>query len=142
MRPNRIPHPIAWLLALALATPAHASGQFWNFLGSAEVDGHRDHGSIQIVRRDRVFRTIQLRVNGAAIFFDRLVLHFRDGSSQENVVSGRLLGGTYVIELPGERVLESVDLWYFNEPWIHTPKVNLYGIPLPDADDQAIAQAH
>jgi hypothetical protein len=142
MKLKRVSPSIAWLLALALASSAHARGQFWNFLGSAEVDGSRDHGSIQIVGRDRVFRTIQLRDNGAAIFFDRLVLHFRDGSSQQNVVSARLLGGTYVIELPGERALESVDIWYFKERWIHTPKVNLYGVPLPEADGQAIAQAH
>lgn len=83
MQLNRIPYPIAWILALALAISLHAHGQFWDFLGSAQVDGNRDHGRIQIIRRDRVFRTIQLRVSGEAIFFDRLVLHFGDGTFQE-----------------------------------------------------------
>jgi hypothetical protein len=84
-----------------------------------------------------------LRVSGEAIFFDRLVVHFGDGTSQESVVSGRLLGGSkYIIELPGERALEGVELWYFKESWGHTPKVSLYGVPLPDADGEAIAQAH
>jgi hypothetical protein len=128
---------------LALTTSVHARGQFWDFLGSAQVDGGRDHGKIQIVRRDRVFRTIQLRVSGEAIFFDRLVVHFGDGTSQESVVSGRLLGGSnYIIEFHGGRALESVELWYFKEPWGHTPKVSLYGVPLPDADGETIAQAH
>ena len=138
----RSSHPFAWLLALVLATSLHARGQFWDFLGSAQVDSSRDHGRIQIVRRDRVFRTIQLRVTGEAIFFDRLVVHFGDGTSQENLVSGRLLGGSnYVIELPGGRALESVELWYFKEPWGRTPKVSLYGAPLPDAEGEPIAQA-
>src|SRR5579863_2985701 len=81
--------PIAWLLALG--TALHARGQFWDFLGSTQVDGSQDRGRIQIVRHDRVFRTIQLRVSGEAIFFDRLVVHFSDGTSQDSVVSGRIL---------------------------------------------------
>jgi hypothetical protein len=140
---KRLSHPIAGLLALVLASSLHARGQFWDFLGSAQVDGSRDHGRIQIVRRDRAFRTIQLRVSGEAIFFDRLVVHFGDGTSLQSVVSGRLLGGSnYVVELTGERTLESVELWYYKEPWGHTPKLSLYGVPLPDADGESTAQAH
>src|SRR5277367_4260521 len=135
--------PIAWLLVLVLATSLHARGQFWNFLGSAQVEGNRDHGSIQLARRHRPFRAIQMRVTGEAIFFDRLVIHFGDGTRQESVISARVLGGSnYVIELPGERTLESVELWYFKEPWAHTPKVSLYGVPSPNANGEAIAQAH
>lgn len=141
---RRFLRPIAWLLVLALAIPSlQARGQFWDFLGSTQVDSSRDHGRIQVVRRDRAFRTIQLRVSGEAIFFDRLLVHFADGTSHESVVSGRLLGGSnFVIELPGERTLESVELWYFKEPWGHAPGVSLYGIPLPDADGEAIAQRY
>jgi hypothetical protein len=143
MRRDRIPYHIAALLTLTLATSLHARGQFWDFLGSSQVDGSRDNGRIQIVRRDRVFRTIQLRVTGEAIFFDRLVVHFGDGTSQERLISGRLLeGSNYIIELPGGRALESVELWYFKEAWEHTPKVTLYGVALPDADRETVAQAH
>jgi len=143
MHRTRISHAIAGLLALVLAPSLHARGQFWDFLGSAQVDGSQDHGRIQIARRDQSFRSIQLRVSGEAIFFDRLVLHFSDGTSQESIVSGRLLGGSnYVIELPGGRTLESVELRYFKEPWAHTPKVSVYGVLSPHADGEAIAQAH
>lgn len=143
MHINRLYLPIAGFLALALGTSLHARGKFWDFLGSAHVDGSRDHGRIQIVRRDRVFHTIQLRVSGEGIFLDRLVVHFGDGTSQESIVSGRVLGGSNcIIELTRERALESVELWYFKESWGHTPRVSLYGVPLPDADGAAIAQAH
>jgi hypothetical protein len=136
-------HLIAWFLVLTLASSVHASGQFWDFLGSAQLDGSLDHGRIQIVRRDRLFRIIQLRVSGEAIFLDSLVVHFGDGTLHKSLVSRRLLGGSnYVIELPDERALESVEIRYFKEPWGHTPKVSVYGVSLPDAGDEAIAQAH
>ena len=146
MRPNFTLRPIlVGLAALALATSLFANGQFWDFLGQTHVDRNQDHGRIQILRQDRLFRTLQLRVSGEAIFFDRLVVHFANGTSQEFMVGGRIApeGKNYVIDLSGERpALESVELWYYKEPWQHNPGVTLYGIRLPDADSESIAQAH
>lgn len=136
---NRFSRPIAWLLALAFATSLLARGQTWAFLGYTHVDGSQDHSKVQITRRDRLFRAIQLRVSDV-IFFDRLVVHFGNGTSQELVVSDRISpeGRNYVIDLPGERSpLESVELWYYKEPWGHNPRVSLYGIPLGDTEDTA-----
>jgi len=133
------------LLALALATSLFARGQLWDFLGYTQVDGSQDHGRIQIARRDRLFRTIQLRVCGEAIFFDRVVVRFDDGTSRELFVSDRISpeGRNYVINLPGEpRALESVELWYYKEPWGHNPRVSLYGIRLPDPGEETIAREH
>jgi hypothetical protein len=73
-----------------------------------------------------------LRVSDV-IFFDRIVVHFGNGTSRELAVSERISpeGRNYVIDLPGERrPLESVELWYYKEPWGHNPSVSLYGIPL------------
>ena len=135
-------HTIAALLALAFATSLFARGQFWDFLGYTQVDCSQDHGWIQITRRDVHFRTIQLRVSGDAVFFDRLVVHFDDGTSQELMVSDRISPGgrDYVIDLLGERSLESVELWYYKEPRVHNPRVSLYGVRSPGGDDQNIAQ--
>jgi len=130
------------LLVLTLATSSFGRGQFWDFLGYTQVDAGHDHGRIQIVRRDRLFRTIQLRVSGEAMFLDRVVMHFGNGTSQELIVSQRISPGgkDYVIDLPGERrTLESVELWYYKEPWGHNPRVNLYGIRLPQTDTEPIA---
>jgi hypothetical protein len=135
-------HTIVWLLALAFASTLFARGQFWDFLGYTQISSSQDHGRIQITRRDVHFRAIQLRVSGEAIFFDRLAIHFDDGTSQELIVSDRISPGTrnYVIDLLGERSLESVELWYYKEPWGHNPKVSLYGVRPPEGDGQNIAQ--
>ena len=144
MRPFSSPL-VAALLVLALATSLFGRGQFWDFLGYTQVDAGHDHGRIEIVRRDRLFRTIQLRVSGEAMFLDRVVMHFGNGTSQELIVSERISPGgkDYVIDLPGERrTLESVELWYYKEPWGHNPRVNLYGIRLSQTDAEAIAPGH
>ena len=145
MRDNRFSCVlIAALLVLAFAGSSFARGQFWDFLGYTQVDAGRDHGRIEIVRRDRLFRRLQLRVSGEAMFFDRVLVRFGNDTSQEVIVSERLSpgGNDYVIDLPGERrALESVELWYYKEPWGHNPKVNLYGIRLPETDAEPIASA-
>jgi len=137
-------HTIAGLLAFAFATSLSASGQFWDFLGYTQVDSSQDHGRIQITRRDVHFRTIQLRVSGEAIFFDRLVIHFDDGTAQKLIVSDRISPGgrNYVIDLLGERSLETVELWYYKEAWGHNPRVSLYGVRSPGDDGSNIAQEH
>ena len=137
-------YTIAGLLAFAFATSLSASGQFWDFLGYTQVDSSQDHGRIQITRRDVHFRTIQLRVSGEAIFFDRLVIHFDDGTSQKLIVSDRISPGgrNYVIDLLGERSLETVELWYYKEAWGHKPRVSLYGVRSPGDDGSNIAQEH
>jgi hypothetical protein len=144
MSPRHFRHTIAGLLALAFATSLFARGQFLDFLGYTQVDSSQDHGRIQITRRDGHFRTIQLRVSGEAIFFDRLVVHFDDGTSQELMVSGRISPGgrDYVIDLLGERSLESIELWYYKESLGHNPRVSLYGVRSPAGDGPNIAQEH
>ena len=131
-------------MALALATSLFARGQFCDFLGYTQVDSSQDHGRIQITRRAAQFRTIQLRVSGEAIFLDRLVVHFDDGTSQELMVSDRILPGArnFVIDLLGERSLECVELWYYKEPRAHNPIVSLYGVRTPEGEGSDIAQEH
>ena len=139
-------HAIAGLLilTLAFASSLFSRGQIWDFLGYAQIDGSQDHSRIQIARRDVHSRTIQLRVSGEAIFFDRLVVHFDDGTAQELILNERISPGTrdYVIALRGERSLENVELWYYKEPRGHNPRVSLYGVRSPEGDGQNIAQEH
>ena len=131
---------VAGLLALVFATPLFAGGRFWDFLGYTQVDSSKDHGSIQISRRDIHFHTIQLRVSGEAIFFDRLVVHFADGTSQELMVSDQISPGGRNYDLLDGRFLESVELWYYKDPRAHNPRVSLYGVPSPEGDGPNISR--
>ena len=135
---------VACLLAFTFAPSLLARGQAWAFLGYTHVDRRQGHSNVQITRRDCFFRIIRLRVS-EAIFFDRVIVHFGNGTSQELIISERILpeGGHYVLNLPGEpRLLESVDLWYYKEPWGRDPRVSLYGIPAGTIDDGATSQEH
>jgi hypothetical protein len=141
---NRFLRPMVGLLTLAFATSLLARGQTWAFLGHTQVDPSQDHSRVQITRRDRLFRAVQLRVSDV-IFFDRIVVHFGNGTSRELAVSERISpeGRNYVIDLPGERrPLESVELWYYKEPWGHNPRVSLYGVRSPEGDGPNIAREH
>ena len=107
-----------------------ARGQIWDFLGHTRIDRTRDHDRVQVTRRDAAFQVIQLRVSGDAIFFDRVVVHFADGTSEELPLRDRVWPGgrNRVIGLSGERrAVESVEFWYYKEPWEHNPIVILYG---------------
>ena len=130
---------LRWFLTaciLVFATSAFARGQLWDFLGHAEIDRNHSHERIQILRRGQLFRNIQLRVTGEPIFFERVVFHFANGSSEEFVVSGRISSEekNRVFDLSGERALDSVELWYYKEFWGHNPKVSVYGLDDPYAD--------
>lgn len=121
---------LACLLALASTICLPAQGQVWDFLGDAQINRTRDHEQIQVARRNAVLHAIQLRVSGDAIFLDRLVVHFGDGTFEEMAVQGRIWPGgkNRIIGLSGERrAVESVELWYYREPWVHNPRVILYG---------------
>ncbi len=130
MLEKRIVWLLACLLGFAGTISLHARGQVWDFLGDAQIDGTRDHDRIRVTRRDGAFHNIQLRVTGDPIFFDRVVIHFGDGTSEQLAVQDRIWPGgrNQTIGLSGaSRVVESVELWYYREPWEHTPRVTLYG---------------
>jgi len=117
------------LFALALLSPA-AHGKRWVMLGSAHVDGSVDHDNIRVGSAGGRFRSIQLRVNGGAVEFQRVVVHFGDGTQEELIVREHVRAGgkTRALDLPGERrIIESVELWYGKEHWETRPEVSLYG---------------
>ena len=127
---KRIVQLLACFLVVACAISLPAQGQVWDFLGVTQIDGTRDHDKIQVTRRNGFFHAIQLRVGGEAIFFDRIVVHFGDGTSEVLAVQGRIWpdGRNHIIGFSGERrVVESVEVWYYKEAWEHSPRVMLYG---------------
>ena len=123
---------LAALLLAGFSTAAFAQRGRWEFLGQAHVDGQVDHDNIMVTGSRGTFRAIQIRVDYAPIEFDRVVVHFGNGSSER--ISIRFVipagGQTRVIDLPGERrVIESVEFWYRKADWrSRRPRVRLFGL--------------
>ena len=103
----------------------------WVYLGEANVDGAVDHDRIVVTGAQGEFRAIQIRVERAPIEFDRVVVHFGNGSSDPIAIRNRIPAGghTHVIDLPGDRrVIQSVEFWYMRASRSsHKPKVRLFG---------------
>jgi hypothetical protein len=119
-----------FLLVCALAIPVYAQHGGMVRLGDAHVDGNVDHDSIHVGRSDGKFRAIQLHISGGAINFERVVVRFGNGTTEELPIHSTIPdgGNTRLIDLPGDhRSIESVDLWYSKASWSHHPKVTLYG---------------
>jgi hypothetical protein len=102
----------------------------WDYLGQSNVDGRRDHDNIRVNARG-AFRAIQLRVQGGAIEFQRVVVHFENGADSEVEIRDRIPAGgqTRAIDLPGDnRRIDSVEVWYGNGNWgRRRPNLRLYG---------------
>jgi hypothetical protein len=118
------------LLSLTLTAQAQRGGM--QYLGEANVDGGVDHDNIVVTRAEGVFRAIQLRVEKGAIEFDRAIIHYGNGQSQDIAIRSRIPAGgeTRVIDLPGDRrVIRSVEFYYRRGGWgERRPKVRLFGL--------------
>lgn len=119
------------LFLIALVFGAGLEAKRWVYLGSAHIDGNADHDTIRVGGSER-FHTIQLRVHGGAVDFERVIVHYGDGSQEELASRERVRDGgkTKEVDLPGEhRALDSVEIWYAKEKWDRRPEVRLYAAP-------------
>lgn len=130
MLKKQAPGLLAASLLLVLLSPL-AYAKHWVLLGTAHVDKNEDHKTIHVGTAAGPFHQIQLRVNGAAIDLQRVVVHFENGSQEElPSVNDRIRSGgkTRDIELPGERrTIDGVELWFSKEYPDTRPEVSLYG---------------
>jgi hypothetical protein len=70
------------LLLLGLGQAAFAQGgKRWVYLGQTTVNGGRDFDRIGIGRAEGRFQSIQLRVSGGPVEFQRVVVNYSNGSS-------------------------------------------------------------
>ena len=114
---------------LAYAAPAHA--ERWSYLGQAHVDGVRDHDNIDIGRAAGRYRALQIRVANAPIDFDRVVVHYGNGQSEILHVRQKIRAGgsTRAIQLAGDRVVSSLELWYGKARLrSRRPEVSVFGL--------------
>jgi hypothetical protein len=119
--------------ALAGSTGVAIAQGKWAYLGECNLDGGADRDRIRVGRNRGYFRRVQLRVEQAAVDFDRVVVRFENGSEVPVQVSNVIKAGgrTREIDLPGEkRYIDSVEIWYKRANWNNNrrPKIRLYGI--------------
>jgi hypothetical protein len=96
------------------------------------VDGQRDRDTIAIGRSEGRFHSIQLRVAGAPVEFQRVVVRYANGTSEEVEFRDFIQAGgqTRAIDLRGnDRVISSVEFLYSKAGWRRgaRPRVSLYG---------------
>ena len=95
---------IVLMMGLSMAAVAQPRGGRV-YLGEAHVDGAADHDRIVVTGARGEYRALQLRVENAAINFDRVVVHFGNGTSERLTIRRRIPAGqeTRIIDLPGQR---------------------------------------
>jgi len=120
----------ALLLLLGIGQAAFAQGaRRWVYLGQTTVNGQSDYDRIGIGRSEGRFQSIQLRVEGGPVEFQRVVVNYSNGTSEEVEVRDRIPAGgqTRAIDLRGgERSISSVEFFYGNAHW-RGARVSLYG---------------
>jgi hypothetical protein len=132
MRPRNVLFVLAALvMMIGLSQALNAQRGDWIHLGDKHVDGKSDHDKISIGRSDGRFRQLQIRVEGAAVDFQRVVVHFGNGTDEELQFRERINPGdtTRAMDLRGRnRIIKSVEFWYEKANWGSTrPTVELYG---------------
>jgi hypothetical protein len=118
------------LVFLVFGTPLLAQERGWVFLGEAHVDGGRDHDRIKVGRSPESFRAIEFRVEGGDVEFDRIKVHFRNGTASDRLMHVRIPAGgkSRALDLPGDRrIIKSVEIWYRKNSSGARPTVSLFG---------------
>ncbi len=107
------------------------SSQAWTLLGSSKVHGHRDYDEISVTASRGDFKAIKLFVENEGIDFDRVMVHYRNGTSERMVLKNFIPAGgeTRVMDLAGgDRVIRKVTFYYKSNAMTSTKgKVMLYG---------------
>jgi hypothetical protein len=120
----------ALFLVCSFASALHA--QEWVYLGESHVDGQQDHDNIKVGKARGRYHALQIRVRVAPIRFERVVVHYGNGTQETLHIRQVIRDGeqTRPIQLAGgERLVESLELWYSRaNPDSHRPEVRLWGL--------------
>ena len=124
---------LAVALVLAVFAGAPQADCEWQKLGERTVDHRQDHDSISVTRSEGTFNTVQLRVKGARVDFDKVTVVFANGGQQELDMREEVPAGgtTRAIDLQGEtrdRTIRRVDFDYRTEGAGERAVVELWGV--------------
>ena len=128
---SMLPVYVVLLLVFGFNQAVNAQRGRWIHLGDKHVDGKSDHDKISIGSSEGRFRQLQIRVEDAAVDFQRVVVHFGNGEDEELQFRERINAGgqTRPLVLRGyDRIIKSVEFWYEKANWgSRRPTVRLYG---------------
>lgn len=117
--------------AFLLVSMTMVSGQAWTVLGSSKVNGNRDYDEIGVTASRGDFKAIKLFVENEGIEFNRVVVHYGNGTSDRMDIRKFIPAGgeTRVLDLAGgDRVVRKVSFYYEGNPMTYKKgKVVLYG---------------
>jgi hypothetical protein len=121
---------VALFLVCFLAPALHA--EEWVFLGESHVDGQVDHDLIHVGKARGRYHALQIRVKQAPIRFERVVVHYGNGSEETLHIRQVIPAGDQTRPLRlagGDRFVDSLELWYSRaNPESRRPEVRLFGM--------------
>ncbi len=103
------------LTSLFSFTTTDKSPQKWEKLGQRKVNFKADRDEIGVGGVEGFFTALQLKVDKGPINMHKMVVHFRNGQTQEIELKNNFVAGdqSRVIDLPGNRrIITKVVLWY------------------------------
>lgn len=121
MRSRSIALVFALLALLSLVLPAEAGprrqrARGWEHLGTRTVTDGADHDTIPVTAAQGTFRSLQIRVEGRAVQFRDMKVHFANGDVQNVELRSVIPAGgeSRVIDVEGrgDRAVRSVEFWY------------------------------
>ena len=108
---------LALLFLLQAVLPSDALAKRrdrWEMLGQRTVTDRVDHDTIAAGRQG-TFRALKIRVEGRAVQFRDVKIHFANGDTQDVALRNVIPAGgeSRVIDIEGrDRAVRSIDVWY------------------------------
>ncbi|HEX7186081.1 MAG TPA: hypothetical protein VF756_29920 [Thermoanaerobaculia bacterium] len=111
----------AFLALLSMVLPAEAGprkhrARGWELLGARTVTDGADHDTIAVTASKGTFRSLQIHVEGRAVQFRDMKIHFANGDVQNvelrNVIPAGGESRVIDVEGRGDRAIRSVEFWY------------------------------
>lgn len=119
-------------LCLLLIMSSSPSLVKWDFLGQRKVNYSLDRDEISVTAREGTFRKIKLKVKRAPVHFNKVIIHYRNGSKETVKMKANIGPGgeTRAIDINGgKRIIHKV-VFYYNSKQKFNKKglVKLYGL--------------
>ena len=115
LRNSQILVAAAFALSLLAAGTASADRDRWVLLGERIVSDKLDHDLVPVTARRGEFEALRLRVEGHAVQFHKVTVHFANGGDQELELREVIPAGgeSRAIDLAGhDRVIRSIEFVY------------------------------